>query len=135
VNGIDAFTDDGLVDTLLMEIAGLLGRLAECGEPGCIDLRGLPLSVSCLADLEKRLAVGEVTAVIEAAGRSDIHETGFPGVWWVRHADEAGRIIALRIEVALVPMILCADPNDIVPSRGRLQDRTHVADHLRARAA
>lgn len=130
-----AFADDGLVDALLMEIAGLLGRLAEHDEEGSIDLRGLPLSVSCIADLEKRLGRGEVTAVIEAAGRSTIHETSFPGVWWVRHADEGGRIIANLIEVTPVPMILRADPADIILSKRRLPGCTHIAGHARARAA
>jgi hydrogenase-1 operon protein HyaF len=135
MTALAAFAEDGLVDALLMQIAGLLGRLAEHDEEGSIDLRGLPLSASCIADLEKRLGRGEVTAVIEAAGRSTIHETSFPGVWWISHADESGRMIANLIEVALVPMILRADPADIILSQRRLPGCTHVAAHARARAA
>ncbi len=121
--------DDGLVDALLMEIADLLGRLIDHGEAGTIDLRGLPLSPSCIANLEQRLGHGEITVQLEAAGRSEIRETGFAGVWWTRHSDEAGRVIALLIEVAMVPEILRADRDDMISGLQRLPGRTHVASH------
>jgi len=129
MTNLAALADDILVDTLLMEIAGLLGRFIEYGEHGRIDLRAMPLSPACLANLEQRLGQGEVTAVIAAAGRSDIRETGFPGVWWTRHEDEAGRLIALLIEVADVPSILLADRVDMARGRQRLRSRTHLAAH------
>jgi hydrogenase-1 operon protein HyaF len=123
--------DDGLVDALLMEVASLLGRLIDHGEVGSIDLRGLPLSPSCIANLEQRLGRGEITMQLDAAGRSDIHETSFPGVWWIRHADEAGRVIAMLIEVAIVPAILRADPADMAEGLRRLPDCTQFAAHAR----
>jgi hydrogenase-1 operon protein HyaF len=119
--------DDGIVDALLMEVAGLLHRLIERGEAGSIDLRGLPLSDACIATLEQRLGRGEVAVTLTAAGRSDIHETGFPGVWWTKHEDEAGRIIALLIEVAIVPGILCADVDDIKRGLDRLPGSTNFS--------
>jgi hydrogenase-1 operon protein HyaF len=122
---IASFADDGLVDALLMEVAGLLGRLIEHGETGAIDLRGLPLSASCIANLEQRLGHGEIAAQLDAAGRSAIHETGFPGVWWTRHADEAGRVVALLIEVAPVPDILRAATADMEAGLRRLPGVTH----------
>src|SRR5271154_4333302 len=108
-----SFSDDGLVDALLMEVAGLLGRLIEQGESGSIDLRGLPLSTACIANLEERLGPGEISVQLDAAGQSEIRETGFPGVWWTRHCDETGRTIALLIEVTTVPDILRADSVDM----------------------
>jgi hydrogenase-1 operon protein HyaF len=130
-----SLADDGLVDALLMEVAGLLTRLISHGESGTIDLRGLPLSPACVGDLQQRLGTGEVAIELAAAGRSDIHETGFPGVWWTRHADEAGRVIALLIEVTRVPDILLADPADMARGLARLPAATHVAFHHRARQA
>ena len=53
--------DDGLVDALIMEIAGLLRRLIEHGEAGSIDFSAFRLSPSCVASLEQRLGHGEVT--------------------------------------------------------------------------
>ena len=130
---LSAFSDDGLVDALLMEVAGMLGRLIERGETATVDLRGLPLSPACIADLESRLGHGEISVQLDAAGRSDIHETGFSGVWWTRHADEAGRPIALLIEVTIVPDILRADPADMADSLQRLAGATHFASHQHAR--
>lgn len=128
-----SLANDGLVDALLMEVAGLLGALIDHGRPGVIDLRGLPLSPACITELERRLGSGEVSAHLDAAGRSEIHETGFPGVWWIRHADEAGRVIALLIEVTRAPDILCADPTDMAAGLRRLPSVTHVAVRNNAR--
>jgi hydrogenase-1 operon protein HyaF len=126
---LSSLADDVLVDTLLMELAGLLARLIEHGEEGSIDLRAMPLSPACIASLEQRLGRGEVTAVVMAAGRSDVHETEFPGVWWSRHEDEAARLIALQIDVAEIPAILRSDRADMRRGLQRLPGRTHVAAH------
>ncbi len=130
-----SLADDRLVDALLMETSALLARLISHGEAGSIDLRGLPLSADCMLDLEQRLGTGEISIRLNAAGRSDIHETSFPGVWWTRHADEAGRVIALLIEVTPVPDILRADPVDMAGGLARLPDATHLATHKRTRRA
>jgi hypothetical protein len=67
---IASLADDSLVDALLMEVASLLDRLIRHGEPGCIDLRGMPLSASCLSGLEAKLGRGEITIQVAAAGLS-----------------------------------------------------------------
>jgi len=120
MRNFDFLGDDGLVDALLVEIAGLLQTLITDGRPGSIDLTGLPLSPGCLDALRRRLGTGEVSAVLNAAGTSEISETAFPGVWWCRHADETGRVAALLIEVAFVPLILCADVEDMRSGHRRL---------------
>jgi hydrogenase-1 operon protein HyaF len=60
---------------------------------------------------------------LTAAGRSEIRETSFPGVWWTKHEDEAGRIIALLIEVTAVPDILPASIADMKRGLDRLPAR------------
>jgi hydrogenase-1 operon protein HyaF len=110
-----------------MEIGDRLRRLIEHDEAGCIDLLGLPLSPSCLAALEQRLGTGEIAVRMQAAGNSEIRETGFPGVWWTRHHDEAGRLVATLIEVAFVPDILRADIDEVTRGYRRLPQVTHVA--------
>jgi hydrogenase-1 operon protein HyaF len=127
--------DDGLVDALIMEITGLLQRLIEHGEEGSIDLLGLPLSSSCIASLDQRLGQGEVTVLLEAGGRSEIRETSFPGVWWTKHSDEAGRVIAMLIEAAIVPAILRADIDDVIRGYQRLHGCTNVALRANRRVA
>ena len=131
MNDPASHTNDGLVDTLATEIASLLARLLEHGEGGSIDLRSLPLSPACIAALEQCLGQGEITARLDAAGNSDIRETGFPAVWWTRHYDETGHLIAALIEVAYVPGILKADIDDIRYGARRLAARTNLAQHWR----
>ena len=123
--------DDGLVDTLLMEVADLLENFLAHGRPGSIDLAGLPLSASCLAALEQRLGHVEISAMIRVSGESETRETAFPGVWWTSHADETGRIIAMLIEVTDVPDILRAGKADMARGQIRLQAATSFAQARR----
>jgi hydrogenase-1 operon protein HyaF len=119
--------DDQLVDALLVEIAGMLSRLIADGEEGAIDLLGLPLSPSCVAELERRLGRGEISVGLDAIGLSEIRETGFPGVWWTQHADGSGRVIARLIEATTIPAILRADVEDVKRGQKLLLASTHVA--------
>jgi hydrogenase-1 operon protein HyaF len=112
--------DEGLVDALIMEIADLLRRLIEHGEAGSTDPLRLPLSPSRLLD---------------AAGRSTIRETSFPGVWWTTHADDTGRVIAMLIEVAFVPHIVRADIDDVARGCQRLPGATNAARRARRTVA
>jgi hydrogenase-1 operon protein HyaF len=123
----DFLGGDALVDALLMEVAGLLQTLLAHGRPGAIDLLGLPLSPACLAALELRLGQGEISATLSVSGVSEIRETSFPGVWWTRHADESGRVVALLIEVAEVPDILRANREDMRHGQKRLSEVTNFA--------
>jgi hydrogenase-1 operon protein HyaF len=120
VRDFNFLADDGLVDALLVEIAALLQNLVVNKVSGTIDLLGLPLSAACLALLERRLGSGEVSATLTAAGKSELHETSFPGVWWSSHSDETGRVVAMLIEVAFVPEILLADVDDMRRGYDRL---------------
>jgi hypothetical protein len=119
--------DDALIDALMMEIASLLRNFIDNREHGGIDLLGMPLSPECLAALEARLGSGEVTIRLDAAGRSESRETGFAGVWWTSHCDEAGRRVALLIEVAPVPDIVPPDICEIEGALSRLTANTNFA--------
>ncbi len=127
MNALNFLGDDGLVDALLAEVSDLLRNLIAHQRAGSIDLLGLPLSAACLAALEQRLGQGEITAILNASGESRIRETSFPGVWWTSHADEAGRIIAMLIEVTEVPDILRAATKDMATGLERLQGATNFA--------
>jgi len=118
----DFLGDDRLVDALLMEVAVLLQNFLSHQSAGAIDLLGLPLSPACLAALEERLGEGEISALLRVSGESQIRETKFPGVWWTRHTDETGRVVALLIEVAAVPEILRASTSDMEHSLKRIRE-------------
>ncbi len=72
----------------------------------------MPLTVQDRAALDERLGRGEVSAEVEAAGRSEVWETAFAGVWFVRHHGEGGRISSESIEVTKVPVLLESHPDD-----------------------
>jgi len=110
----------GLPDAILMEIAELLERLVDEGINGAIDLRSLPMSDEDRACLEDRLGYGEVNATLDVAGQTEIIETAYPGVWWVRHLDGRGRVAAEQIVVTRVPDILISPPEDIRAAAARL---------------
>jgi len=114
--------DDSLVEALLTEISALMEDLVDRNIPGSIDLLGLPLSAACLALLAQRLGTGEIKVTLTAAGKSEIHETDFSGVWWSSHADETGRVVAMLIDVAYVPEILKANIDDLRRSNRRLRN-------------
>lgn len=106
----------GNVLPLLNEIGHALDRLLDSGAPTVIDLNRLPMAPQDSA----ALGTGEVSAVITAQGRSEVRETGFPGVWRVTHFSEAGQPVARFVEVTALPDILAADPGDMAAGRTRL---------------
>ena len=80
----DAAAQD-MARAILTEIDALLARLVASGESAAIDLRSMPLKPGDLAALRKLLGSGEVHALVQVAGPSEVQETRYPGVWWVTH--------------------------------------------------
>jgi hydrogenase-1 operon protein HyaF len=111
-----------VVSGVLREVAERLEALAERGECGVIDLKSLPLSDSHLQQLRERLGRGEVSAQLEILGPSEIWETRYPGVWWVRHLGVTDLVAAERIEITRVPDILSAALPDVVTAAQSLND-------------
>lgn len=48
------------------------------------------------------LGRGEVSAAIDALGRSEVAETQFSGVWWIVHKNTAGEVVGELLEIALI---------------------------------
>jgi hydrogenase-1 operon protein HyaF len=101
----------GNAPALLREIAERLSELLHSGTAAAIDLKGLPLTQSDLDWLRSRLGRGEVVATLHASGESEIVETAFPGVWWITHRNESGAVVAILIEINLVPEIVQTHPD------------------------
>lgn len=106
---------------VLREVGQLLAQLAVLPDfSAAVDLRSLPMDDTGREALRQRLGFGEVKAAFDAAGPTQITETAFAGVWWVRHGDDAGGSLFEQIVVARVPELLLADPAAIVESSARL---------------
>jgi hydrogenase-1 operon protein HyaF len=110
----------GMARSLLREIAERLATLAGTGEASAIDLRGLPMTAGDREELEQALGRGDVSATIDLAGRSEIWETGYAGVWWLRHFGAGDSVAAEFIEITRVPDILAAHPDDVAASSARV---------------
>lgn len=119
----------GMALSVLTEIHQMLEALAESGQAGSIDLRSLPLSDADRAELEETLGRGEVQAQMDLAGESEVWETTYPGVWWIRHKGAGGKIATEEISVCRIPEILKTHPVDIEAAAARLEqelETTHV---------
>lgn len=113
----------GMAWSVLAEVHTLLERLAAEGESSAIDLRGLPLTTSDRTQLEALLGKGEVRCTLSLMGRSEVWETAFPGVWWVRHLGGEDKVATETLVIDRVPDILLAHPDDITGACGRLGQR------------
>ena len=109
-----------LAAAVLAEIAAALARLAETGEETLIDLKSLPLSPADLDHLGEILGKGEVDCALEVAGRSEVRETSFSGVWWIRHYGAGDAIAVEEIAVTRIPDILMSHPDDVALAASRL---------------
>jgi hydrogenase-1 operon protein HyaF len=113
--------DGAFVDALLWETHARLAHFAETGESASIDLGGLPLSGRDRDALDAVLGRGEISATIDVVGRSEVWETGFSGIWRVRHFGDA-TIAADLIEITSCPSILAADRRDADNAARRLAE-------------
>ena len=119
----------GMALSVLAEVGRMLEALSESGQAGAIDLRSLPLSDVDRAQLEEVLGRGEVRAELDIAGESEVWETTYPGVWWIRHFGADRKIATEEISVCAIPEILMTHPVDIKAAAGRLREEletTHV---------
>jgi hydrogenase-1 operon protein HyaF len=103
----------GNAPVLLREIAEYVRQLLESGESTAIDLSAMPLTPADLEWLRQSLGPGEIVVTLNAEGESTLCETACPGVWWVTHRNEKGAVSSEFIEVALVPELVKAHPEDI----------------------
>jgi hydrogenase-1 operon protein HyaF len=110
----------GMAWSILTEIRQLLDALNEQGTVGSIDLRSLPMTNADREQLENLLGRGEVHAELDLAGTSEVWETAFAGVWWIRHKGAADKIACEEIAVTAIPEILITHPVDIEAAAARL---------------
>ncbi|MFC2969644.1 hydrogenase expression/formation C-terminal domain-containing protein [Acidimangrovimonas pyrenivorans] len=118
----------GMARSLLREIAERLEALARTGEASAIDLRSLPMTAGDRKELKEALGSGDVAATLDVAGRSEVWETRFAGVWWLRHFGDGDHIASEVIEIARVPDILSAHPDDMRASLKRLNEDLAAAE-------
>lgn len=115
------------LQALVHEIASNLERLLATGEVAAIDLKSLPMAPAEFNELKAMLGQGELDLSLEMEGPTRIRETAYPGVWWVQHQAENGRILAEYIEINRFPDFLSAQPEHISEAVRQLRDRLQGA--------
>lgn len=110
----------GMADAVLREIVSLLEAFSRTGAEAAIDLGTIPLTAADRDELEHRLGRGEIEAKVAVAGDSEVWETAYSGVWWVRHRGLSGRVACEHIAITAVPDILASDREDARAAAQRL---------------
>ncbi len=113
---------------VLHQIRHALELLVATGEETRIDLTAMPFGPGDLERLTELLGRGEVTASVDALGPTLVQETAIPGVWRVDYRDADDRRLTLQIEIAPVPEILRAHPQDLAEAVAMLDSRLDEAN-------
>ena len=126
---IDTHDSHG-VQAILREIEMMLGHLINHGECGVIDMKTIPISHDAYQQLQYVLGSGELSATINALGKSTVRETAIAGVWWIIHYNDVEEVIADLIEVTSIPEILRSDRGDMRNSLEELRRRIEIEQPL-----
>lgn len=113
----------GNVRPILFEVLHALDKLIDDDIPTTIDLGSLPFAPGELHELEAALGKGEVSAHLDALGASQIHETAYPGVWWIEHRNVHDEVTGRYVEITRTPGILSSQFADICAGRARLGEK------------
>jgi hydrogenase-1 operon protein HyaF len=130
---IEDSADGGIALPIFHEVRHALERLIAAGEETRIDLNGIPFGPGDLERLDALLGRGEVSASIDALGPTRIHETAIPGVWVVDYRNADDQRLALHLEIARVPAILCTQDQDLETALTTLDDRLEPGPSLQPR--
>lgn len=99
---------------IIAEVEACAARFAATGEDASIDLRFLKAMPKEREMLSSLLGQGEVSATVDALGRTEIRETAIPCVWWVRHRNSEDETIGELIEITEVPEMIAGDRMAVV---------------------
>ena len=111
----------GMVDAVLNEIAERAANSCRTGLSDSIDLTSIPLTSADRTSLEARLGRGEVFANVAVVGRSEVWETAYSGVWFVRHFGDDGCVAVETIEFTDAPNLLFSHLADRLAAATRLR--------------
>lgn len=119
----DPVLERGNALPILHEVRHALERLISTGETTQIDLNAIPFGPGDQERLTALLGSGEVRATIDALGPTRVQETSIPGVWLLDYYNGEGQRLAFHIEIATIPGILAAQPEDLAGALDTLDAR------------
>lgn len=110
-----------MAQALFNELAQHLQQLVDQGSEYTVDLFSLPINDADKQELEQLLGRGEVEVTLNTVGQSQLFETSFSGIWWVRHYSADEILISEFIEVSWIPEIIKSHPSDVAASADRMK--------------
>ena len=128
VEAADEALPDGVANApaLLTELGAALGQYEASGRTHAINLSLLPHTEADLEYLADKLGRGLVTVLSRGYGNCRISATGTAHVWWVQYFNSQDALILNTLEVARVPDVACAAPEDLEASAERLAEIIEV---------
>jgi len=123
VSGQFEIDGESMLLPILKEIVGKLKLLISSEQSSVFDLAHEPLSSAETDELKSILGLGEVDAVINTLGKSNIRETAVPGIWWITHYNEKGSVISECIEITTCPDLLKTFPDELNAALTGLQHK------------
>lgn len=120
--------ETGLSKAVLNEVIEHLDTFATTGKPHVIDLTSLPMNTSDKQALEKALGHGEVQVTLTTLGESQVYETGYSGIWWIKHYTADQILLSELLEITNIPDIIKSHPEDVKQSAKEIQKILNI-DH------
>lgn len=111
----------GMAQAVLAELNEHLTELSFSGRQHVIDLTSLPMNDSDKRELELFLGRGEVAVTLQTMGDSQVFETGYSGIWWIKHYNADNQLIAELLEITTLPEIIKSHPEDVQASAVELK--------------
>jgi hydrogenase-1 operon protein HyaF len=121
---VEGLASDNLMNApaIATELADKLASFRPDAPAHVVNLSLLPLTEEDLAYLDRRLGAGAVTILSRGYGNCRISSTAVRNVWRVRYFNSREVVILDTIEIATVPAVACAAPEDLEDSAQRLEE-------------
>ena len=107
---------------VLVELADRAAAWKVGNPPHVVNLTLLPQTAEDLDFLRSRLGTGNVTLLSRGYGNCRVTATGLRNVWWVQYFNSEDALILNTLEVADIPAVALAAPEDIEDSAERLAE-------------
>jgi hydrogenase-1 operon protein HyaF len=107
---------------ILVEIEEHCRGFRMSGQTHSINLTLLPMTVEDQVFLDEQLGLPTLDTLSRSYGKCAVRNSGVRDVWWVRYYNSMSTLILNSLEIADVPEVLRAAPEDLRDSYERLRD-------------
>ncbi|HUM08662.1 MAG TPA: hydrogenase expression/formation protein [Acidocella sp.] len=106
---------------ILAEILARSAKFMDTGETHNFNLDLVPMSDADLGWLVRTLGEGNVVIISAGYGACRIRSTHLAAAWWVQFSNASNQLILNALDIAEIPAVACAAPDDIADSARRVR--------------